>query len=378
MKSLDCLQPRGLMVSFGNASGAGRRRSNLGILAAKGSLYVTRPTLDTHVGKREELLAAAKELFDHVLAGRIKIGPRQTLRAQGRGAGAPRPRGAQDHRLHDPGAVSLRRAGRAAVIGVAALALVALAAVLVGPPWDSSPEPGPTDLGFAGRPLRATATGGPTGCRRTAARRGRRRTTSRRIAVRGRRRRGVGGARGRSSPCRAPPSWPARPATCTWNSRARRWASWTTPSSRSMPRAASIHVKSAAARSACRDCSPSTATAWRRSARPSPNARSSNPAHGPPPQGKGRRAPAHHAARARPGRARAPRVLRRATRSTCRASARACPRRRCTSCRARCPRPASSATRPTPRAARASASSSTRSTPSAATSTRSSRRTSSA
>jgi len=76
MRSLDCLQPRGLMVSFGNASGP-VDAFNLAILAAKGSLYVTRPTLDTHVGKRAELLAATEELFGHVLAGRIKIEPRQ-------------------------------------------------------------------------------------------------------------------------------------------------------------------------------------------------------------------------------------------------------------------------------------------------------------
>ena len=76
VKSLDCLQPRGLMVSFGNASGP-VDAFNLGILAQKGSLYVTRPTLDTHIGKREELLAATAELFDHVVAGRIQVAPRQ-------------------------------------------------------------------------------------------------------------------------------------------------------------------------------------------------------------------------------------------------------------------------------------------------------------
>ena len=77
MKSLDCLQPRGLVVSFGNASGP-VDAFNLGILAQKGSLYVTRPTLDTHIGRREELLAATAELFGHVLAGRIRIAPRQS------------------------------------------------------------------------------------------------------------------------------------------------------------------------------------------------------------------------------------------------------------------------------------------------------------
>lgn len=70
--SLDCLQPRGLMVSFGNASGpvAG---VNLGILAAKGSLFVTRPTVATHVVPRSRLEASSEELFDHVLSGAIRI-----------------------------------------------------------------------------------------------------------------------------------------------------------------------------------------------------------------------------------------------------------------------------------------------------------------
>ncbi|MEO7743702.1 MAG: quinone oxidoreductase [Usitatibacter sp.] len=76
-RSLDSLQVRGLMVSFGNSSGP-VPPTDLGILAAKGSLYVTRPTLLSYTAKREELVAAANELFDHVLAGRIKVGPRQS------------------------------------------------------------------------------------------------------------------------------------------------------------------------------------------------------------------------------------------------------------------------------------------------------------
>lgn len=70
--SLDCLQPRGLMVSFGNASGA-VDGVNLGILAAKGSLYVTRPTLAAHVPTPEKMQAAADELFELVLAKKIKM-----------------------------------------------------------------------------------------------------------------------------------------------------------------------------------------------------------------------------------------------------------------------------------------------------------------
>jgi NADPH2:quinone reductase len=70
--SLDCLQPRGLMVSFGNASGA-VTGVNLGILAAKGSLYVTRPTLGTHIVPRSRLEESSEELFDLIQRGRIKV-----------------------------------------------------------------------------------------------------------------------------------------------------------------------------------------------------------------------------------------------------------------------------------------------------------------
>ena len=77
MKSLDCLQSRGLMVSFGNASGP-VGPTDLGILAAKGSLYITRPTLISYTAKREELVANAKDLFDMVLSGKVKVQPRQT------------------------------------------------------------------------------------------------------------------------------------------------------------------------------------------------------------------------------------------------------------------------------------------------------------
>ena len=70
--SLDSLQARGLLVSYGNASGA-VEGVNLGILAAKGSLYVTRPTLAVHVNTPEKMQAAADELFDLVVQGKIKI-----------------------------------------------------------------------------------------------------------------------------------------------------------------------------------------------------------------------------------------------------------------------------------------------------------------
>jgi NADPH2:quinone reductase len=70
--SLDCLRPRGLMVSFGNASGA-VPPVNLGILSAKGSLYVTRPTLATHIASRADLVERSNALFEVVKSGKVKI-----------------------------------------------------------------------------------------------------------------------------------------------------------------------------------------------------------------------------------------------------------------------------------------------------------------
>jgi NADPH2:quinone reductase len=70
--SLDCLRPLGLFVSFGNSSGP-IEAFNLGILSQKGSLYVTRPTLNTYTAKREDLLAAANDLFQVVTGGAVKI-----------------------------------------------------------------------------------------------------------------------------------------------------------------------------------------------------------------------------------------------------------------------------------------------------------------
>ena len=70
--SLDCIQPRGLMVSFGNASGP-VTGVNLGILAAIGSLFLTRPTLATHIVPRSRLEASSEELFDMIAGGGIRV-----------------------------------------------------------------------------------------------------------------------------------------------------------------------------------------------------------------------------------------------------------------------------------------------------------------
>jgi NADPH2:quinone reductase len=70
--SLDCLAPFGMFVSFGNASGP-IDAFNLGILSQKGSLYATRPTLNTYTAKREDLLKTARDLFEVVTKGAVKI-----------------------------------------------------------------------------------------------------------------------------------------------------------------------------------------------------------------------------------------------------------------------------------------------------------------
>ncbi len=70
--SLDCLLPRGMMVSFGNASGA-VAPVNIGILAQKGSLFLTRPTLVNYTATRADLEETAKSLFDIVASGKVKI-----------------------------------------------------------------------------------------------------------------------------------------------------------------------------------------------------------------------------------------------------------------------------------------------------------------
>jgi NADPH2:quinone reductase len=76
-KSLDCLAPLGLMVSFGQSSGA-IGPVDIGILAAKGSLFLTRPTLFTYTASRADLMTAAGELFEVVRSGSVKIAINQT------------------------------------------------------------------------------------------------------------------------------------------------------------------------------------------------------------------------------------------------------------------------------------------------------------
>jgi NADPH2:quinone reductase len=70
--SLDCLQPLGMFVSFGNASGS-IEAFNINLLQSKGSLFATRPTLNTYAAKREDLVAIADDLFNIVASGKVKI-----------------------------------------------------------------------------------------------------------------------------------------------------------------------------------------------------------------------------------------------------------------------------------------------------------------
>jgi NADPH2:quinone reductase len=75
--SLDCLKPLGLWASFGNASGP-VPPFPIGILAQKGSLFATRPTLNSYIASRDDLLATARDLFDVVERGDVKINVNQT------------------------------------------------------------------------------------------------------------------------------------------------------------------------------------------------------------------------------------------------------------------------------------------------------------
>ena len=72
LKSLDCLSPLGMLVVFGNSSG-NAPPIETGLLAAKGSLFLTRPTLMTYNAKREDLIESAQQLFNMVGSGKVNI-----------------------------------------------------------------------------------------------------------------------------------------------------------------------------------------------------------------------------------------------------------------------------------------------------------------
>jgi NADPH2:quinone reductase len=72
LKSLECLRPMGTMVSFGQAGGA-VAPIEIGLLAQRGSLFLTRPSLMTYTARREDLLDHARDLFDVVISGAVRI-----------------------------------------------------------------------------------------------------------------------------------------------------------------------------------------------------------------------------------------------------------------------------------------------------------------
>ena len=113
MDSLDCLAPLGMMASFGNASGA-VPPVNIGILAQKGSLFLTRPTLVNYTATREDLDNAARESVRGGEEGRGENFDQPDLSAARGGAGASRSRRPQDHRLDGVAAVIARCDGCAA------------------------------------------------------------------------------------------------------------------------------------------------------------------------------------------------------------------------------------------------------------------------
>lgn len=81
MKSLDCLRPRGLMVSFGNASGPPDPIAP-GVLSQKGSLFLTRPTLNHYIATRQELEESANELFAVIASGKVRVEIKQRFALQ--------------------------------------------------------------------------------------------------------------------------------------------------------------------------------------------------------------------------------------------------------------------------------------------------------
>ena len=79
--SLDCLAPRGMMVSFGNASGP-VTGVDLGILSTKGSLYITRPTLFAYYATPEERETYSRQVFDKITSGQVKVEIEQSFKLE--------------------------------------------------------------------------------------------------------------------------------------------------------------------------------------------------------------------------------------------------------------------------------------------------------
>ena len=102
--SLDCIKPLGMFVSFGSASGP-IEAFNINLLQTKGSLFATRPTLNTYAAKREDLLDDRQRPVRGGGERRGEDSGQPEIRAQGRAEGAPRSRRPRHHRLDHPAAV---------------------------------------------------------------------------------------------------------------------------------------------------------------------------------------------------------------------------------------------------------------------------------
>ena len=95
-KSLDCLRPRGMMVSFGQSSGPVEPFSPL-ILSQKGSLFLTRPSLAQYISDRKELDWRAADLFGWLASGRLHLHVQKVYALSDGGASASRPRISQNN-----------------------------------------------------------------------------------------------------------------------------------------------------------------------------------------------------------------------------------------------------------------------------------------
>ena len=102
--SLDCLRPLGMFASFGSASGQ-IDAFNINILQTKGSLFATRPTLNTYAAKRADLLDIAKHLFEVVGSGKVNNSDQPEVQAEGRREGASGSGRPQHHGFDHFGAV---------------------------------------------------------------------------------------------------------------------------------------------------------------------------------------------------------------------------------------------------------------------------------
>ncbi len=107
MPSLDCLAPLGLMASYGSASGP-VGSFDLSILAAKGSLYLTRPTLATYTAKRADLEKTASDLFEVVRSGAVKIEVNQVFPLKEAAAAHTALEKSQNDRQHSPATLMIK------------------------------------------------------------------------------------------------------------------------------------------------------------------------------------------------------------------------------------------------------------------------------